>query len=323
MKLTCFQITEEAHLEAMAADTFLEVWKQGNGQFWVDVQDHQGDELETWLRDLQIPELAIQIAVETKNLSHVIPLDDVVFFEFPIYSGQMSEKHDDNYISVLAMENLLITISNQAFTDIDHLVEALTSQMKLMQASTSALVCLLLAAISTVVARMVDKFRLEVYELDERMDQDPESVDADEIREQKRKLRGYESVVNGQMLCFELLKLLDKPFLNLARLTTYFQFATTNSSAAFQSISRLDKTISDLGQRYDMNQQEKTNHRLAVLTILSAIFMPLTFIAGIYGMNFENIPELKFSWAYPVVLIGMVLIAVGMYRYFKTRGWLD
>jgi magnesium transporter len=88
-------------------------------------------------------------------------------------------------------------------------------------------------------------------------------------------------------------------------------------------VDRFDKTIADIRQRFDMNQQEKTNHRLAILTILSAIFMPLTFIAGIYGMNFDKMPELHFPYSYPVALGVMALIAIGMYLYFRTRGWLE
>jgi magnesium transporter len=88
-------------------------------------------------------------------------------------------------------------------------------------------------------------------------------------------------------------------------------------------VDRLEKTIADIRQRFEMNQQEKTNHRLAILTILSAIFMPLTFIAGIYGMNFDKMPELHFPFSYPAVLIIMALIAGGMYLYFKIRGWLE
>ena len=51
--------------------------------------------------------------------------------------------------------------------------------------------------------------------------------------------------------------------------------------------------------------------------------MPLTFIAGIYGMNFDKMPELHFPFSYPAVLIIMALIAGGMYLYFKIRGWLE
>lgn len=68
------------------------------------------------------------------------------------------------------------------------------------------------------------------------------------------------------------------------------------------------------------------NHRLnevmKVLTIIATIFIPLTFVAGIYGMNFDNIPELHVWWGYPAVLSGMALIAVGMLVWFRRKRWL-
>jgi magnesium transporter len=56
-----------------------------------------------------------------------------------------------------------------------------------------------------------------------------------------------------------------------------------------------------------------------VLTVITTIFMPLSFIAGIYGMNFEYLPELKWEWGYPVVLGLMVVVATGMLMRFRQR----
>ncbi len=70
-------------------------------------------------------------------------------------------------------------------------------------------------------------------------------------------------------------------------------------------------------------QNHKLNDVMKTLTILSVIFIPLTFLAGIYGMNFENIPELKFKYAYYVLLTVMVLIGVGSFIYFKRKKWLE
>ena len=70
-------------------------------------------------------------------------------------------------------------------------------------------------------------------------------------------------------------------------------------------------------------EQEKINRRLGRLTIISAIFLPLTLIAGIYGMNFEVMPELKHPFAYPVAIGSMVLIASGIYLYFRKKVWFD
>ena len=60
---------------------------------------------------------------------------------------------------------------------------------------------------------------------------------------------------------------------------------------------------------------------MQLLTVVASIFIPLTFIAGIYGMNFEHMPELGKRWAYPATLGAMAAIAGGMLHYFRRKGW--
>jgi magnesium transporter len=64
------------------------------------------------------------------------------------------------------------------------------------------------------------------------------------------------------------------------------------------------------------------NEIMKVLTIISTIFIPLTFIAGIYGMNFEYMPELGVPWAYPAVWVVMIAIAGGMLVFFRKKKWI-
>jgi len=73
---------------------------------------------------------------------------------------------------------------------------------------------------------------------------------------------------------------------------------------------------------YLSSVSNRTNEVMKVLTIVASIFIPLTFIAGIYGMNFENMPELRIPWAYPLVWIVMILVALGMFLYVRKKGWL-
>ena len=61
---------------------------------------------------------------------------------------------------------------------------------------------------------------------------------------------------------------------------------------------------------------------MKTLTIVASIFVPLTFMAGIYGMNFENMPELQKRWAYPALLFLMTLTAGGLVLYFWRKGWI-
>lgn len=67
-------------------------------------------------------------------------------------------------------------------------------------------------------------------------------------------------------------------------------------------------------------QNQRLNEAMRVLTLVSTVFMPLSFVAGVYGMNFRHMPELQLVWGYPAVLAGMAVLAVGMVIYFRRRG---
>jgi magnesium transporter len=73
---------------------------------------------------------------------------------------------------------------------------------------------------------------------------------------------------------------------------------------------------------YRANLNMRLNETMKVLTIIATIFMPLTFIAGVYGMNFKHMPELAWKLGYPFSLGLMALIAVGMLVYFRKKGWM-
>jgi magnesium transporter len=66
----------------------------------------------------------------------------------------------------------------------------------------------------------------------------------------------------------------------------------------------------------------RMNEVMKVLTIFAAIFIPLTFMAGVYGMNFSHMPELSWVWSYPALLLMMALVAGSMLLFFRRRGWL-
>jgi magnesium transporter len=64
------------------------------------------------------------------------------------------------------------------------------------------------------------------------------------------------------------------------------------------------------------------NEVMKVLTIIATIFIPLTLVAGIYGMNFRNMPELDIPLAYPTVLLSMLFVGLMMVGYFRKKKWL-
>jgi len=88
------------------------------------------------------------------------------------------------------------------------------------------------------------------------------------------------------------------------------------------SYQYLRNWITELIEIHRANVNENTNRVMKILTIMSTIFLPLTFIAGVYGMNFTYMPELNWRWGYPLVLLVMAGLAGGILLFMRAKKWL-
>jgi magnesium transporter len=88
------------------------------------------------------------------------------------------------------------------------------------------------------------------------------------------------------------------------------------------TVEALRDMVTGLLDVYLSSLSNRMNEVMKVLTIIATIFIPLTFIAGVYGMNFQYMPELKIWWAYPIVWIVFLVVAAGMVAYFRSKKWL-
>jgi magnesium transporter len=154
------------------------------------------------------------------------------------------------------------------------------------------------------------------------MDVEVRAVGLQEILGLKRRVLTLAGVADEELAVLEVLKLGNRAPLPMSAVAEAFQVPVELTRAADRDIDRLDRRVSDLQRRYESAQQDETNRRLGLLTILSAIFMPLTLIVGIYGINFDVMPELHWRYGYPGALAAMAAIAAGLYWHFRSRGWL-
>lgn len=102
----------------------------------------------------------------------------------------------------------------------------------------------------------------------------------------------------------------------------YFRDVLDHTSQLIENIDSHRDLIASLMDLYLSQVSNKMNNIMKVLTVISVIFMPLTFVAGIYGMNFDNMPELHWKYSYPVVWIVMIVMVILMLIGFKRKGWL-
>jgi magnesium transporter len=114
---------------------------------------------------------------------------------------------------------------------------------------------------------------------------------------------------------------LDEPFVSIDT-RVFIRDLYDHTIQVIETIEVFRDMASGLLDLYMNSVSNKMNEIMKVLTIMASIFIPLTFVAGVYGMNFENMPELEWKYAYFVVLGLMFLAAVFMLIYFKRKKWM-
>ena len=104
--------------------------------------------------------------------------------------------------------------------------------------------------------------------------------------------------------------------------TVFLRDVHDHTIQVIDMVETLRDMVSGMLDVYLSSMSNKMNEVMKVLTIIATIFIPLTFIAGIYGMNFEFMPELKWHWAYPMVWVIIIVIGITMLLYFRRKRWL-
>lgn len=167
----------------------------------------------------------------------------------------------------------------------------------------------------------VEKFGEEIEEKEDELVNNPDRKVLASIQDVKKnmlRLRQYVWPVR------EILSNLEKKESSLIKDETiaYFRDVYDRLFEAMDLIETTREMVSDLIDIYLSSMSNRTNEVMKVLTVVATIFIPLTFIVGLYGMNFKYMPELDATWGYPAVLIFMLIVAVSMLIYFHRRKWI-
>jgi magnesium transporter len=140
-----------------------------------------------------------------------------------------------------------------------------------------------------------------------------------DIRRDLLKLR--QTVLPMRDLVYRILE--SKRFIIQEQKRAYFQDIHDHLIKLSQIIESNRELTSDIRDSYISMNSFRMNNIMKTLTVITTIFMPLTFLAGIYGMNFAYMPELQWESGYFVVLAIMLVTGIGMFLWFKQKGWFD
>jgi magnesium transporter len=158
-------------------------------------------------------------------------------------------------------------------------------------------------------------------ELEEEVIDRPTGATVAEVHELKRELLVLRRAVWPLRETVSSFLRVEPPLVERATLV-YLRDVYDHCYQVMDSVDVLRDIASGMRDLYLSTVSTRTNEVMKVLTIMASIFIPLTFVAGVYGMNFEYMPELGMRWAYPAVLVVMLGATLGMLWMFRRKGWI-
>ena len=180
----------------------------------------------------------------------------------------------------------------------------------------------------TLIDVIVDHYFLVLDEIDERV----QALEEEIMKNPSSEILAKINVLRGELLLLRrpilplrdvLIEIMDDEIPLLGENTLpYFRDVYDHLIQVIQMLEMVRSAVSGLFEVYTSAVSHKMNEVMKVLTMVATFFIPLTFIAGIYGMNFKFMPELEARWGYPAVLLVMGGIGIAMFIYFKVKRWL-
>ncbi|HSG28546.1 MAG TPA: magnesium/cobalt transporter CorA, partial [Candidatus Krumholzibacterium sp.] len=168
---------------------------------------------------------------------------------------------------------------------------------------------------------ILEKIGERVELMDDEIIEDPSPESLQKIRLMKR-----EMIILRKSIwpLREVISGLERHESGLVKKTTriYLRDVYDHSIQVIDTTEAIKDMLTGMHDIYMSSVSNRMNEVMKVLTIIATLFIPITFIAGIYGMNFEFMPELKFPWAYPAVWGVIVVVTIGMLSYFRKKKWL-
>jgi magnesium transporter len=298
-------------------------WEESDSHLiWVDVEGESHDVEENILSRFRIHPLAIQDALRPR---HPPKIERFNHFLFVLLRGLDAETAGIDFnviqLSLFVGDRFLLSRHANPSVSVNWMFDELHRDATIMSKGPDSLAI----SISSRLARRYVEILLELEprldEIEEQMFRQPDDTLLSELTGYKSQLRKLTRIANyHEQIAAKLRDNEDdliSSTLSHEVIDLYEQIERT------QSLANLHYQIStDLTDGYLGMSSHQLNRVMQILTIITVIFVPLTFLAGIYGMNFENMPELSTRTGYFVVIAIMVVIAISQLVYFRRKRWV-
>jgi magnesium transporter len=229
--------------------------------------------------------------------------------------------HQDQ-ISFLMGENYLISFQDKPsdhFPDVRDRIEK--GRGKIRTKGSDFLLFRMLEAIIDNYFEVLEEISTQIEKIDTQLHLTQDKSILASIELEKRKLIELRKIAQPMRDVTNQLENSESPFIQSSN-RHYFRSLRSSCMSVLEEIDANKQILEGMANLYYAAQGQRMNEIMRVLTVVSSIFIPLTFIVGVYGMNFEHMPELKYTYGYYSVIAFMFALSIGLVVLFVKRGWI-
>ena len=315
------EISSTAELPELLADKTNVIWVDLRG----DTHDRAERSKKVLLEIFHFHPLSVEDCMETRNQPKVEVFTDYLYFI--VHGIRSGETNSSNFttreLDGFLGENFVVTFHIERFQSIKVVKQNLRSTTFPCTRGASYILHQILDHIVDLYLPVIDDFDTSINDLEDKIFamKHAENMVLEEIMALRRSVARLRRISARQMEVLYRFSHGEFPQIPHENLPFY-----RDVHDHLQRISDLSEGYRDLvSSLFDIHFSvvaNKTNEVMKTLAVVSAIILPLSLIAGIYGMNFENMPEIKTRNGYYLVIFLMLIITVGLLFYFKQRGWI-
>lgn len=285
---------------------------------WIDLCNPSKEELDEIINNFKLPQSAVEDCLEPEHLPKIEKFDNSLFVITRHFDKKSEEKDDDvqkltRKIAFFLTDNNIITIHRQLPDFWQTMIEEFSN--KNLKKPEEAMIHVFYKVLDSYDKVLQDSEK-QLEDLEGRLfHQNTGTQTLQKINLIKKKLSVIKHILgNTHTVIFRIPQSKETASL--------IQDLREELEAVLYRTSSLLDEANNLLQLYISMASHKTNETVRVLTVFSVFFMPLTFIVGIYGMNFKFMPELGMKYGYAGVWVVMICVILIIYTYFKKKGWL-
>ncbi|MEM7551428.1 MAG: magnesium/cobalt transporter CorA [Bacteroidota bacterium] len=297
--------------------------KEDSKIYWLNFHGlHEVDLTKELGESLKLDRITVRQVLDTTLRPKVEEYDHYIFFSIKSILKDEVDGFKVEQLSFILGYGFVISFQEEISDHFDHIRNKIEDNLGLIRKRTADfLVFQLLDAILDNYFETIEQIGLEVNELEKMVFKEPKQEALVRLEQMKQSSEMIKKALNPFKDALRILSKRQTAFV-LKENNKYYKEVLNTCMSAVEEIDSTIKSLESLTNIYFSSLSQKMNETMKVLTTVATTFIPLTFIAGVYGMNFNYMPELQFKYGYFTVWGVMGIIFIGMLVYFKRKGWL-